>query len=116
MLDLTAASGDPLEIELAPNAAEITGTLRDGKGDPLPFRVVNLWTSGDDSAKSAQTARDGSFTFKNLAPGDYHLAAWDDIDKQSRPAFLKAYESQAVAVSVQEGSHETADVKLIVPE
>ena len=95
LLDLTAASGDPLEIELAPNAAEITGTLRDGKGDPLPFRVVNLWTSGDDSAKSAQTARDGSFTFKNLAPGDYHLAAWDDIDKQSRPAFLKAYESQA---------------------
>jgi hypothetical protein len=112
-LDLTAGASDPLEITLAPNAAEISGILRD-KGEPVPYWVVTLWTSDDDSGKSETTASDGSFTFKNLAPGDYRLAGWNNIETLPKPAFRKLYESQAVAVTVHEGSHETAEVKVIV--
>jgi protocatechuate 3,4-dioxygenase beta subunit len=113
-LDLTAGSSDPLEITLAPNAAEITGILRDAKGEPVPYWAVTLWTSDDERDKSEITASGGSFTFKNLAPGDYHLAAWSNVDGQIKPAFRKIYESQATAVTVHEGSHETAAVKVIV--
>jgi protocatechuate 3,4-dioxygenase beta subunit len=113
-LDLTSGSGDPLEITFAPNAAEIGGTLRDAKGDPLPHRVVNLWTSEDEPTLFETTASDGSFHFKNLAPGDYHLAGWSNIDTPVKPAFRKIYESQAAAVTVHEGSRETADVNVIV--
>ncbi len=79
-LDLTSGGDASLEITLAPNAAEIAGTLRDANGSPVPHRVVNLWTSEDESTKFEQTASDGSFTFKNLAPGDYHLASWDNVE------------------------------------
>lgn len=115
-LDLTSASDAPLEITLASNAAEVSGTLRDLKGNPVPFHLVNLWMSDDDPAKSAQTTSDGSFTFKNLAPGDYHLAAWDNVDGEIRPAFRKIYETQASGVTVRESSRETVDVKLIVAQ
>ena len=113
-LDLTSASDAPLEITLAPNAADIAGTLRDAKGAPVPYWVVTLWSSDDEPSKSETTASDGSFTFRNLAPGDYHLAAWSNVDTEVKPAFRKAYESQAAAVTVHEGSHETADLKLIL--
>jgi hypothetical protein len=115
-LDLTAGGDAPLEIALAPNAAEISGTLRDAKGAPVPYYVVNLWTSDDEPTKREQTASDGSFTFRNLAPGEYHLAGWDNVagNHQTKPAFRKLFESQAAVVPVHEGSHETADLKLIV--
>lgn len=114
-LDLTAGGiSDPLEITLAPDAAEITGILRDTKGEPVPYWAVTLWTSDDQRDKSEITASDGSFTFKNLAPADYRLAGWSNIDSQIKPAFRKLYESQATAVTVHEGSHETAEVKVIV--
>jgi hypothetical protein len=35
---------------------------------------------------------------------------------QAKPAFRKLFESQAAVVPVREGSHETADLKLIVVE
>jgi len=115
-LDLSSGGNDPLEITLAPNAAEIAGTLRDAKGDLLPHRFVNLWWSDDEPAKLEETAGDGSFRFRNLAPGDYHVAAWDTGDHEIKPGYRKIFETQAAAVSVHEGSHEIADVKLIVPE
>ena len=112
-LDLTSPTSASLEITLAPNAAEIAGTLHDAKGDPVPDGVVTLWTSDDAPQKFAQTASDGSFTVKNLAPGDYFLAAWDNVDMDP-PELRKLYECQAVKVTVHEGSREKADVKLIV--
>ena len=60
------------------------------------------------------TASDGSFTFKNLAPGEYHLAAWDDLDgNPNRPEFFKPFESSATTATVHEGSHASVSVKLI---
>ena len=115
-LDLTSGGDASLEITLAPNAAEISGTLRDAKGAPVPVQVVNLWTLGRGTHNPRNTASDGIFHFKNLAPGDYHLAAWDNVtgNQQTKPAFRKLFDGKAVAVTVHEGSRETADVKLIV--
>ena len=112
-LDLTSGPADPLEITIAPNAAEISGTLRDAKGAPVPYWAVTLWTE-DEPTAIENTASDGSFHFKNLAPGDYHLAGWNNVEKPVTPTFRKVYESQAVGVTVHEGSHETADVNVIV--
>jgi protocatechuate 3,4-dioxygenase beta subunit len=113
-LDLTSGGDAPLDITLAPNAAEIAGTLRNAKGDPVPYSAVSLWTPDDAPAKSEMTASDGSFHFRNLAPGDYRLAAWDNLADKIKPAFRKLFEDKAVAVTVHEGSRETTDVKLIV--
>jgi hypothetical protein len=113
-LDLTSGADAPLEITLAPNAAEIAGTLRNAKGDPVPYGTVNLWTTDDEPAKSELTASDGSFHFRNLAPGDYHLAAWDNLADKLKPAFRKLFDGQALTVTLHEGSSENADVKLIV--
>jgi len=114
-LDLNSGADSPLEITLAPNAAEIEGALRDENGDLVPDAVVFLWSSDSDRAKFANTGPDGTYGFANLAPGEYHIAAWDDDDFEPEgPEVRKLYESQTVTVKVQEGSHETADLKLIV--
>jgi len=113
-LDLTSGADSQLEITLAPKAGEIKGTLRDSDGNPVPNCGVYLWPSDSDRTNRAVTGSDGSFRIANLAPAEYHLAAWDDegFDAEE-PRARKLYEWQSVTVKVQEGSHETVDLKLI---
>ncbi len=111
VLDLTQGADAQLDITLAPNAAEISGTLRDRNGEPVPYWTVLLWR-GVDFSESRNTASDGSFDFKNLAPGEYHLSAWDD-DFSEQPEFYQLFESQSATLSVQDGAHENVEVKLI---
>lgn len=112
-VDLASGNDAPLEFTFAPHAAEIRGTLRDESGDPVPANVIYLWSSGSTPARMIQSASDGSFRFTNLAPGEYHLAAWDDADQAVQADYRNAFASQTITVKVSEDSHESVEVKLI---
>ena len=55
----------------------------------------------------------GSVTFKNLAPGEYRIAAFPKMDPDY--AYLKEFRSRfnAQKMIVREGSNEAVEVKLI---
>ena len=73
-----------------------------------------MWASDSDRAQARGANHDGVFRFPNLAPGEYHLIAFEGDDPfEDSPEFRKLYESQTVTVKVQEGSHETVELKLI---
>jgi hypothetical protein len=67
-----------------------------------------------DRFVTGSTDQHGSFTIHGLAPGSYTLFAWQDLDEPVwiDPDFLKAQEANGRAVKVEEGSHQTVELKL----
>jgi hypothetical protein len=113
-LDLSSLGAGALEIALAPNAATIAGIVRDEKGEPFPHGTVIAWTN-DEAYQVASAASDGSFEIKNLAPGDFHIACWEE-DVFADVAFRKLFEKQTRRVTLREGWRENVEVPLITKE
>ena len=57
----------------------------------------------------------GAFKMRSLAPGDYKVAAWEDVEAGMvlDPEFLKLFEPRAQSVSLRESSHESLELKMI---
>src|SRR5262249_39391029 len=78
---LTSA-GLTLDIVLAPGAANVSGTVRDGQGKPLAEVPVTVWSEADGVRAFVRTAmsdEDGEYELANLPPGVYRIAAWQGI-------------------------------------
>jgi hypothetical protein len=75
----------------------------DSRGDallcnlPPPTHRENL-----NLYETATTGQDGNFTIRGVAPGDYGILAWEDIEPNAwlNADFLKPLESQAQRVTV----------------
>ncbi len=121
-LDLTSGAGGSLEIVLSPKAADISGVVRNEKGETMQGVPVTLWpkipdhSSATGGIKTANTDQNGSFKISGLAPGDYYVAAWDDIPEAGlaqNPDFLAQFSSPDFAIKLDESGHQTADTKLV---
>jgi protocatechuate 3,4-dioxygenase beta subunit len=123
LLDTTHRGGT-LEMILAPGAAEVTGIVTDSNGQPLPGFTVTLWVPGSpapgtiDQAVSTRTDAMGSFRFGRLRPGEYRIAAWEEIEPgmSNIAEFHSSFDSSATAVKVSAGSHQTLQPALISRE
>jgi hypothetical protein len=121
-LDLTGGSGGAINVVLSPNAGDISGTVHGSDGMPLASAVVTLWTPGvpveeiADFTRIASTDANGQFKFGSLPPGDYRIAAWEQIDPGlgTVPEFRMKFESKAAAVKLEENAHESIEAPLIV--
>ena len=114
-LDLSAGGGGSLEIVLSSNPASISGTVRNSDGEPVADAAVNAWTKDDPEIRTARTDASGRFTLRNLGPGEYRVIAWESLDRGviENPAFRASFEGQATVVTLQEGSAESADLKVV---
>lgn len=52
------------ENELAPDGVELAGTLFDGRGDPIPDGMIELWDAEGRRWGRCGTRPDGSFSFR----------------------------------------------------
>jgi hypothetical protein len=120
-LDLTSGGG-ALDIVLSSKAADIAGAVRNEKGEPMQGIPVTLWPKIPDRSnsaggiKTANTDQNGGFKISGLAPGEYYVAAWDDIPEAGlaqNPDFLARFSSPDFAVKLGESGHESAEVKLV---
>ncbi len=122
-LDLTQPlGGQPLEITLSPNAAVVEGLVQ-SDGKPAPGSEVTLVP---DPIREQQpylyrtvvANQDGRFSIPNVAPGDYRVYAWEDLEFSPLldPDILKAFESKAVKVSTRENGREQVEVPLLKAE
>jgi uncharacterized surface anchored protein len=114
-LDLTSSGGGEMQILLAPNGAEVTGTVRDADGKGLPSAIVQICDKSGEVMKTANTDQNGAFDLKGLAPGEYKTFAWEDRGDGviSDPDFRKSFESKATVVKLIEKSHENIEPALI---
>ena len=68
--------------------------------------------------KNAATDQYGHFNIKGIAPGNYKLFAWEDVEPGAAedPEFLKPYENKGQAFSIEEKSRHNAQLELIPAE
>ena len=106
------AAADPMEIVVSPHGATVSGVVHDKGGEPIAGATVVL-TPGFRNTVTDQT---GYFTIGSLAPGDYTLFAWNQIqpNRYYDPDFLKSVESRGQPVSLQEGSQEVVNYEAIL--
>jgi hypothetical protein len=122
-LDLSRGAGGPLEILLSPNGGQVEGTVLDAKQQPASVGTVVLvpdvrHRDQPQLFKVTGLNASGHFTIAGIAPGDYKLFAWQEVegDAYQDPEFLKPYEVQGQSLTVREGSRENTQLKLIPAE
>jgi hypothetical protein len=124
-LDLTSGGGGSLEVVLSSKAADVSGVVLNDKSEPAQGVPVTLWPkipdrgNANNGIKTANTDQNGGFKISGLAPGDYYVAAWDDIPEAGlaqNPDFLAQFASDDTAVKLAESAHQNSGVKLITRE
>jgi hypothetical protein len=95
----------PLEITIGVGGT-IHGVVKKGNDAVQDSLVALIPTSTHrgnlNLYKTATTDQDGTFTIRGVAPGDYGILAWGDIEPNAwlNADFLKPFESQAQRVTV----------------
>jgi Carboxypeptidase regulatory-like domain len=108
-----------LELVLNSGAGRIDGTV-ESEENPAPAAVVALIPEGKlrlqpNRYRQVLSDQSGRFALKNIAPGDYTLSAWEQIEHGAYydPEFLAQYEDRGKAVHVEEGGHVTIKLEAI---
>jgi protocatechuate 3,4-dioxygenase beta subunit len=108
-----------LELVLSPGAGRIDGSVEIDE-QAVPGASVVLVPDGKRRAqpnyyRQAMTDQLGRFAMRNVAPGDYTLFAWEQIERGAYmdPDFLGQYEDQGKAVHVEEGGQLSVQLDVI---
>lgn len=120
-----AADLTDVVLTFTDRTSTLTGVVRTSSGSPDADALViafptepQRWSQSGPyplRIRSVRPSRAGAFTFTNLPPGDYLLAAVHDgaaSDWQS-PQFLELLSRQTVRVRVAEGVNVTHDLKRV---
>jgi Carboxypeptidase regulatory-like domain len=103
-----------LEVTISSKGAHVQGTVTDA--DDLP--AVGVWVvlvpdeahrSQSRFYKATTTDQNGHFDLQGIAPGDYKLFSWDEVETGAweDPDFLKPFESKGVNISFEEGDQKS---------
>jgi len=120
---LQVGPGENLDIVVTytDRPSEIAGTLRDGKGQPVPEHFIvafpadkSLWIAGSKRMRAVRPGTDGQFSLAGLPPGDYLIAALTDVEpgEWNDRAFLEMLVPAGVKVSIGEGEKKRQDLQI----
>jgi hypothetical protein len=112
-----------LELVLRDGAGQITGSVQNEKQQPAIGSIVTVipdppQPDRTDLYKVATTDQSGAFALSNVAPGQYRVYAWSDLEPgaQFDPDFMKVHERSGERVIVDaNGAVRIPLVKTIVP-
>ncbi len=114
-------SSDPIGIVVSPNAATVSGVVHNDAGEPVAGATVVLapppaMRNPPRNFRTTTTDQTGYFAIGSLAPGDYTLFAWDDVqvNQYYDPDFLMTAESRGQKLTLEEGSQEVVNYEGIV--
>jgi protocatechuate 3,4-dioxygenase beta subunit len=124
-LDVAGEFSAPLEVVLSPHAGQIAGAVQNPDTQrPAPFSVVVLVPQEKERRdrawyyKTVTADGSGSLTLTSIAPGEYKLYAWDEIEDGAYmdSEFMEPFASKGEHVSVREGGQLTEQLTLISTE
>jgi len=118
-ISITGPPSSGLDVSLSPNGGQIDGTIADKDRKPVrgiqAVLIPDRQTDRRDFYRVAITDQNGHFLIRTVAPGDYKLFAWEDIEPfaYNDPDFLRKYEELGLPVKVAESAKLTVEAKLI---
>jgi Carboxypeptidase regulatory-like domain len=117
---VTRGEAGALEILISSRGAGVQGTVTDSDG--LPLAGVSIVLVPDLSQrenyqkyKTQNTDQYGNFDLHGIAPGDYKLFSWVEVEQDAwqDPEFLKQFEDKGQRITLQDGDHNTVKVTAI---
>lgn len=118
-IDTTNGVSGPLVVTVSAKAGQIEGVVLNAKQQPTPGATVVLvpdppLRDREEAHQDVTTDQYGRFLIRTIEPGEYKLFAWEvEPDDYLDPEFLKTIENLGYPIRIQEGSRESADLKLI---
>lgn len=120
---LDLSSGAPpadLTIVYSTDAGEIQGSVEPDKPGEAPIGTVVAVPAGerrkiDRYYSTAQLDQTGRFTLNRLAPGEYKIFAFDNVEYGAYldADWLKPFESKGESVKIEEGARQAVSLKPI---
>jgi len=109
-----------LEVVLSSKGARVQGTVTDSDGLP----AVGVWVAlvPDDPHrnemqlfKAVTTDQNGRYILQGIAPGDYKLFSWEDVELKAweDPEFIRSFEGLGEKVSFDASDQQTVDLHSI---
>lgn len=108
-------------ITMTDRLTELDGTLTESTGKPgNDYTIIvapadtRFWTPGSRRILTTRPGADGKYSFRNIAPGEYTIAAVTDLEPggQYDPEFLKALSGASIRVTLTEGTKKTQDLRV----
>ena len=111
--------GMQLDVVVSAKSARVTGSVTNEKGEPVGSASVVLFAPKAPPSRRLRMAsvdQQGQFSLSGIAPGDYYLAALDEIESGVfwDPEFLVKHEKLIEKISLRESATESKTLKLIV--
>jgi hypothetical protein len=120
LVSFTADPGERLEVVIGINGGRLEGKVVNAVGQPVASATVVLVPETRDRGRrdlyrSAVTDDAGVFRFQSIAPGDYKVFAWEEIEVSSwlDPEVVRPHESRGKPVHVDNGARETVETVVI---
>jgi hypothetical protein len=117
---VTRGEAGALEIVISSRGARVQGTVMDSDGLPLAGVSIVLvpelsQRENYQKYKTQSTDQYGNFDLHGIAPGDYKLFSWVEVepDAWQDPEFLKQFEDKGQRITLQDGDHHTVKVTAI---
>src|ERR1700719_3858444 len=117
---VTRGEAGSLEIVVSSQGARVQGTVMDSDG--LPQAGVSIVLVPDlaqrenyQKYKTESTDQYGNFDLRGIAPGDYKLFSWVEVEQGAwqDPEFLRPFEDKGQRITLQDGDHSTVKVTAI---
>jgi uncharacterized protein (DUF2141 family) len=108
-------------ITMTDRLTELNGTLTESTGKPgVDYTIIvasaetRFWTPGSRRVVTTRPGADGKYSFRNIPPGEYTIAAVTDLEPggQYDPEFLKALSGASIHVTLTEGTKKTQDLRV----
>jgi hypothetical protein len=109
-----------LEVIISSRGAHVQGIAKDADG--LPAAGVWVALVPEEARrnefhlfKQRTTDQYGRFDFRGIAPGEYKLFSWEQVEQNAweDPDFLKAFEPKGETISLQEGDGKSIELVAI---
>jgi hypothetical protein len=116
--DLLAATGGPsypIEIVLRDDSASIAGTIKSSDGNVSQATIIVLSQPASRITPKTAQAGSGGFNVAGLAPGEYLVFAFDQVDgmEYSNSDVLRGYASEAAHITLSPNQNAQVVVDLI---
>jgi len=110
----------PLEIVVSFDTGKLDGLVLDGRNQPAANVAAVLVPDANRNKrrelyKSGTTDASGRFHLEGIAPGDYTVFAWEDVESGAwqDPEFVRRYEDRGRRVHIDERGQTSVELNII---